>query len=98
MSVRSETIVALRDLIVASAPEPEKAEPVLLCGADDPLDSVIPFSSLMILGTVIAIEDHFSIEVTRGVVEDAALGGFTLRKLATIIETLEQAQRKERVR
>jgi len=81
----TETIDQLRELIERSAPHPEQAEPVRSCDADDVLDTIIPFSSLMVLGTVIAIEDHFSIDVKRSHIEEAALNGFTLRKLALAV-------------
>ena len=47
-------VAELRELIVRSAPDPQQASPVRTCPADAPLDGVIPFSSLIVLGTVVA--------------------------------------------
>jgi len=70
-----------------------QAEQVRSCGEDELLDGVIPFSSLILLGLVVAVEDHYSIRVTRESLRDACSGGTTLRKLALMIETLRtQAQ------
>ena len=84
----SELIAQLRALIAESAPDPAQAAPVLTCAPDEPLDAVIPFSSLIVLGTVVAIEDELRIKVTRADVSRAAVGGATLRSLATMIEEI----------
>jgi hypothetical protein len=76
----------LRDLIVRAAPDPERARPVTTCDADAPLDGVIPFSSLIVLGVVVAIEDRYRVRVTRALLERATAGGATLRKLAAAID------------
>jgi hypothetical protein len=82
-------IERLRRLIVESAPDPQQAEPVLRCGPDDPLDLVIPFSSLIVLGTVVAIEDELRVKITRHDVARAAIGGITLRTLAAMVEEIQ---------
>lgn len=76
----------LRRLIVAAAPDPGLAEPALACGEDDVLDGVIPFSSLIVLGVIVAVEDTYGIRVTRAMLGEALAGGATLRKLAAMIE------------
>lgn len=81
-------IEVLRRLIAESAPDPAQAEPVLRCGEDEPLDAVIPFSSLIILGTVVAIEDELQVRVTKHDVARAAQGGVTLRRLAAMVEEI----------
>ena len=35
------------------------------CSADEPLDAIIPFSSLILLGVVVAVEDRYGIRITR---------------------------------
>ena len=62
--------------------------PVRDCSADDPLDAIIPFSSVILLGVVVAIEDRYSIRVTRDQLEQAYQSGTTLRTLANMIENL----------
>jgi acyl carrier protein len=80
----------LRKLIVEAAPEPALAEPALGCGEDTPLDSVIPFSSLIVLGVVVAVEDAYGIRVTRQMLQEALAGGATLRKLAAMIDAARE--------
>jgi hypothetical protein len=80
----------LRELIVASAPDPEQAAPVRTCGADEPLDGIIPFSSVIVLGTVIAVEDRYGITVRRADLARALAGGVTLERLATMVEELRR--------
>jgi hypothetical protein len=77
---------ALRRLIVAAAPDPALAEPVLACEVDTALDSLIPFSSLIVLGVIVAVEDTYGIRVTKPMIAQALSGGATLRKLAQMIE------------
>ena len=50
---------------------------------------MIPFSSVIVLGVVVAIEDHYRMRVTKEMLAEAVAGGggVTLRRLATIIET-----------
>lgn len=84
----SEIISELRRLIVRAAPDPEAAAPVASCSVDRPLDEVIPFSSLIVLGAVVAVEDHFAIEVTREALQRATASGATLRTLAAMIAEL----------
>ncbi len=81
----------LRELIVTSAPDPAQAEPVRTCRADAPLDGIIPFSSVIVLGTVIAVEDRYGITVRRADLQRALAGGVTLAKLAAMIEELRAA-------
>jgi acyl carrier protein len=86
-----ESINELRDLILRAAPEPNKAAAVKTCGADEPLDALIPFSSLIVLGLIIAVEDHYQIKVTRKAFADALAGGATLNRLATMVRQLQTA-------
>jgi hypothetical protein len=81
-------ISELRELIVASAPDPAQAAPVRTCRADEPLDGVIPFSSVIVLGTVIAVEDRFGITVRRADLARALAGGVTLERLAAMVVEL----------
>ncbi len=82
---RTELVSELRELIVAAAPEPARAAPVRRCGEDELLDEAIPFSSLIVLGAVVAIEDRFGFRVTRRDLARTLDGGVTLGKLATMI-------------
>jgi acyl carrier protein len=78
----------LRELIIRAAPDPQQAEPVRSCRDDVPLDGLIPFSSLIVLGVVVAVEDRFGCRITRDVLARACSGGATLRTLAVMIEGL----------
>jgi hypothetical protein len=78
----------LRSLILDSAPDPAEALAVEDCDADRLLDEIIPFSSLIVLGTVVAVEDRFDIRVTNRVLRQATEGGVTLTRLATLIQGL----------
>jgi hypothetical protein len=82
----SVDIGALRRLIVEAAPDPAMAAPVLACDEDAPLDAAIPFTSVIVLGVIVAVEDVYAIRVTRELLARALDGGATLRKLATMIE------------
>ncbi len=88
MTSSHELIAELRELIVRAAPDPEQAEPVRRCAEDHLLDDAIPFSSVIVLGTVVAIEDRFQIRVTRRLLAQAFNGGVTLGKLAGMVEEL----------
>ncbi len=83
-----DLVAELRELIVRAAPDPEQAEPVRRCADDDLLDETIPFSSVIVLGTVVAIEDRFGIRVTRRQLTRAFEGGVTLGKLAGMVREL----------
>lgn len=76
----------LRRLIVAAAPDPALAEPALVCGVDTVLDGVIPFSSVIVLGVIVAVEDAYGIRVTKQMLAQVLRGGATLRTLAQMIE------------
>jgi hypothetical protein len=76
----------LRALIVAAAPDPALARPVDRCGPDDLLDRVIPFSSVIVLGVVVAVEDRYGVRVTRQMLARALEGGATLNRLAAMID------------
>jgi acyl carrier protein len=76
-------------LIVKAAPDREQAEQVRGCGPDELLDAIIPFSSVILLGVVVAVEDRYSIRVTREALTNSCNGGTTLRKLAQMIEELK---------
>lgn len=79
----------LRRLITAASPDPEAAGPVAHCGEDEPLDALMPFSSLILLGVVVAIEDRYRVTVTRAALAEVAAGGaVTLRKLAQVVAAL----------
>jgi acyl carrier protein len=75
-------------LIVRAAPDVNEAMPVRNCSPDESLDSIIPFSSLILLGVVVAIEDRYGIRVTREQLASACQSGTTLRRLADMIENL----------
>ena len=81
----------LRELIVKAAPDPEQAQQVRSCGEDELLDAIIPFSSIILLGVVVAVEDRYAIRVTRDSLINTCSGGTTLRKLALMIQTLRTA-------
>ena len=76
----------LRRLIVEVAPDPALAAPALHCGEHALLDELIPFSSVIVLGVVVAIEDRYAIRVTKQMLGQALSEGITLRKLAAMIE------------
>jgi acyl carrier protein len=84
--MRAVAIEDLRRLIVAAAPDPAQAEPVLACDEDAALDGLIPFSSVIVLGVIVAVEDEYGIRVTNPMLQRALSGGATLRKLAAMIE------------
>lgn len=75
----------LRRLIVDAAPDPELAAPALTCGDDTLLDSVIPFTSIIVLGVIVAVEDRFGVRVTKQMLARALGAGLTLRMLAAMI-------------
>jgi len=75
-------------LIIRAAPDVNAALPVRNCSPDEPLDAVIPFSSLILLGVVVAIEDRYGVRVTRDQLARACESGMTLRRLAEMIEEL----------
>ena len=62
--------------------------PVRDCSPEEPLDAVIPFSSLILLGVVVAIEDRYGIRVTRDQLGRACQSGTSLRTLADMVENL----------
>jgi acyl carrier protein len=76
-------------LIVRAAPDVNAAIPVRDCSPDEPLDAIIPFSSLILLGVVVAIEDRYGIRVTREQLGRASERGTSLRKLADMIEAMD---------
>jgi acyl carrier protein len=53
------------------------------------LDNVIPFSSVILLGVVVAVEDRFGVRVTREQLTRVCADGSSLRKLAIMIEDLQ---------
>jgi acyl carrier protein len=75
-------------LIIRAAPDVNAAMPVRDCSPDEPLDAVIPFSSLILLGVVVAIEDRYGIRVTRDQLGRACESGTSLRTLADMVEDL----------
>jgi hypothetical protein len=84
------SVQELRELIVGAAPDPDLARPVADCAADAVLDHVIPFSSIIVLGVVVAIEDRYGVRVTRDMLVRACAGGVTLDKLAEMIRTSKE--------
>ena len=88
METSAEIISELRELIVRAAPDPSQALKVRECGEDEALDSIIPFSSLILLGVVVAVEDRFAIRITYDSLTSACAGGTTLGKLAGMIQTM----------
>lgn len=97
MEATSDIVSELRELIVKSAPDPAQAEQVRECGDDELLDAVIPFSSLILLGVVVAVEDRYAIRVTRDALARISTGGTTLRKLAQMIESLQTDSQAHRL-
>jgi acyl carrier protein len=73
-------------LIIRAAPDVNAAMPVRDCSADAPLDAIIPFSSLILLGVVVAIEDRYGVRVTREQLGRACENGTSLRTLADMVE------------
>jgi acyl carrier protein len=86
------SIDELRRLIVDAAPDPALAEPALTCPEDALLDGVIPFSSLIVLGVIVAVEDTYGIRITKAMLAEALTGGATLRKLAAMIDAAREAR------
>jgi acyl carrier protein len=76
----------LRALIVNAAPDPTLATPALSCDEDVALDDLIPFSSVIVLGVIVAVEDAYGIEVTKPMLAQVMRGRATLRTLAQMIE------------
>ena len=75
-------------MIIRAAPDVNAALPVRDCSADEPLDAIIPFSSVILLGVVVAIEDRYEVRVTRDQLGRACQSGTSLRTLADMIENL----------
>lgn len=46
----------------------------------------MPFSSLILLGVVVAVEDRYQIRITREQLARASVSGTSLRRLADLIE------------
>jgi hypothetical protein len=80
-----DLIGRLRTLILEASPEPSRAKAVMTCGADTPLDELMPFSSIIVLGTIVAVEEAFNIRITRRELITVLEGGVTLRKLAGLL-------------
>ena len=89
MEATTDIVSELRELIVKAAPDPAQAIQVRDCGDDELLDAIIPFSSLILLGVVVAVEDRYAIRVTRDSLARTCTGGTSLRKLARMIESLQ---------
>jgi acyl carrier protein len=81
-------IAELRELIIRAAPDSASAEPVRYCSEDVSLDGVIPFSSLILLGVVVAVEDRYGVRITRDMLARACTTGTSLRHLALMIQEL----------
>lgn len=78
----------LRGLIVRAAPDQARAQPVLDLGPDVPINTAIPFDSLIILGFVVAVEDRYQVRVDRATLARVAGGTPTLRSLAAAVTAL----------
>ena len=76
----------MRELILRAAPDVNAALPVRDCSEDEPLDAIMPFSSLILLGVVVAVEDRYRIRITREQLARASVSGTSLRRLAEMIE------------
>ncbi len=87
------SITELRTLILKAAPDQSVAQSVLNCGVDEPLDEVMPFSSVIVLGVIIALEDNYKIKVSRASLKRISEGGVTLGKIATMISEMESEAR-----
>ena len=81
-------VAQLRTLIVTAAPDPAQAAAVHACPMDVSLDTVMPFSSVMALGVIVAVEDRFGIVVSRDALRAVFEGGATLEKLALMIQRM----------
>jgi acyl carrier protein len=79
----------LRELILRSAPDETKVKLILTCGEDERLDALMPFSSVVVLGVIVAVEDRYGVSVTRDAFEGALKGGVTLRKIAEMVHSLK---------
>ena len=66
--------------------------PVRSCSEDEPLDAIIPFSSVILLGVVVAVEDRYGIRITREQLARACESGTNLRHLANMIEELKRSE------
>ncbi len=97
MEATADIVGELRELIVKAAPDPAQAVLVRECGDDELLDAIIPFSSLILLGVVVAVEDRYAIRVTRDSLARTSTGGTTLRKLALMIESLQADSQAHRL-
>ena len=73
-------------MIIRAAPDVNAALPVRDCSPDEPLDSLIPFSSLILMGVVVAIEDRYGFRVTSDQLSQACQNVTSLRTLADMIE------------
>ncbi|HLM24862.1 MAG TPA: hypothetical protein VK274_07365 [Pyrinomonadaceae bacterium] len=53
------------------------------------MDAIIPFSSVILLGVVVAVEDRYGIRITREQLARACASGTNLRHLADMIEAAD---------
>jgi hypothetical protein len=88
VNTTSAVVEQLRHLIVTAAPDPAQAAAVYRCPPDVPLDTVMPFSSVIALGVIVAVEDRFDIVVTRDAARAAFAEGPTLETLAGMVQRL----------
>jgi acyl carrier protein len=79
-------------LILRAAPDENAALPVRNCSADESLDAIIPFSSLIFRGVVVAVEDRYGLRITREQLGRACESGTSLRTLADMIEGLTSSE------
>ena len=85
---KANLVDELRRLIVDVAPEAEGVDAVLSCPPEQPLDELMRFSSLAVLGVVVAIEDRYAIHVKRNDIEPALKTGASLASLAGMVHRL----------
>jgi len=75
-------------LIVRAAPDENAALRVRSCSEHETLDAIIPFSSVILLGVVVAVEDRYGVRITREQLAHACASGTNLRHLANMVEEL----------
>lgn len=88
--VDDSLVEELRALIVSAAPQTVNVDAVRSCPDSLALDELMRFSSLTLLGVVVAAEERFGIVITRRDIEAVAAEGTTLRSLARMVERLRE--------
>jgi len=88
MDIEESMVEEIRRLIVNASPDETTARPVLTCDDNQPLDEVIPFSSLIWTGTLVALEGRYKIRITRKDLENLT-PPLSLRQIAGLVSDLE---------